>query len=66
MEVIATFGILRPLQVRRSGRAVPLGGPRQRAVLALLLEANRAVSMNPQRCACRHPKSTQSYRHFGR
>jgi hypothetical protein len=43
----AEFGILGPLEVRRSGRAVPLGGPRQRAVLALLLlEANRAVSMD--------------------
>ena len=32
---------------RRSGCAVPLGGPRQRAVLALLLlEANRVVSMD--------------------
>src|SRR5215468_4050430 len=42
----AEFGVLGPLEVRRSGRAVPLGGPRQRAVLALLLlEANRAVSM---------------------
>ena len=41
------FGILGPLEVRRSGRAVPLGGPRQRAVLALLLlEANRVVSMD--------------------
>jgi DNA-binding SARP family transcriptional activator len=39
------FGILGPLEVLRSGRAVPLGGPRQRAVLAvLLLQANRAVS----------------------
>ena len=39
------FGILGPLEVRRSGRAVPLGGPRQRAVLAvLLLQANRVVS----------------------
>jgi len=36
-----------PLEVRRSGSAVPLGGPRQRAVLALLLlEANRVVSMD--------------------
>jgi DNA-binding SARP family transcriptional activator/DNA-binding CsgD family transcriptional regulator len=44
---LAEFGILGPLEVRRSGRAVPLGGPRQRAVLALLLlEANRAVSMD--------------------
>ena len=43
----AEFGILGPLEVRRSGRAVPLGGPRQRAVLALLLlEANRAVSLD--------------------
>src|SRR5215472_5355985 len=42
-----TFGILGPLEVRRSGRAVPLGGPRQRAVLALLLlEPNRVVSMD--------------------
>jgi len=41
------FGILGPLEVSRSGRAVPLGGPRQRAVLALLLlEANRVVSMD--------------------
>ena len=41
------FGILGPLEVRRSGSAVPLGGPRQRAVLALLLlEANRIVSMD--------------------
>ena len=39
------FGILGPLEVLRSGRAVPLGGPRQRAVLAvLLLQANRVVS----------------------
>jgi ABC-type transport system substrate-binding protein/DNA-binding SARP family transcriptional activator len=45
--VIAEFGILGPLQVRRSGREVSLGGPRQRAVLALLLlEANRSVSMD--------------------
>src|SRR6201996_1764193 len=41
----AQFGILGPLEVRKSGRAVPLGGPRQRAVLAvLLLQANRVVS----------------------
>ena len=41
------FGILGPLEVRRSGHPVPLGGPRQRAVLAsLLLEANRVVSMD--------------------
>jgi YVTN family beta-propeller protein len=43
----ADFGILGPLQVLKAGRAVPLGGPRQRAVLALLLlEANRVVSMD--------------------
>jgi DNA-binding SARP family transcriptional activator len=41
------FGILGPLEVRRSGRVVPLGGPRQRAVLALLLPgANRVVSID--------------------
>jgi DNA-binding SARP family transcriptional activator len=44
---LAKFGILGPLEVSRSGRAVPLGGPRQRAVLALLLlEANRVVSLD--------------------
>src|SRR5690348_11874902 len=43
----AQFRILGPLEVSRSGCAVPLGGPRQRAVLALLvLEANRVVSMD--------------------
>jgi DNA-binding SARP family transcriptional activator len=41
---LAQFRILGPLEVVRSGCAVPLGGPRQRAVLALLLlEANRVV-----------------------
>jgi YVTN family beta-propeller protein len=44
---LAEFGILGPLEVRRAGCAVPLGGPRQRAVLALLLlEANRVVSLD--------------------
>src|SRR6185437_11594964 len=43
----AEFGILGPLEVSRSGGAVPMGGPRQRAVLALLLlEPNRVVSMD--------------------
>ena len=43
----AQFHILGPLEVLRSGCAVPLGGPRQRAVLALLLlEANRVVSFD--------------------
>jgi YVTN family beta-propeller protein len=52
-EAVATetssieFGVLGPLEVTRAGRPVPLGGPRQRAVLALLLlEANRVVSMD--------------------
>jgi len=41
------FGVLGPLEVLRSGRAVPLGGPRQRAVLGvLLLQANRVVSVD--------------------
>jgi DNA-binding SARP family transcriptional activator len=44
---VAQFLILGPLEVVRSGCAVPLGGPRQRAVLALLLlEANRVVSID--------------------
>jgi predicted ATPase/DNA-binding SARP family transcriptional activator len=44
---LAEFGILGPVQVSLSGRAVPLGGPRQRAVLALLvLEADRVVSLD--------------------
>jgi len=43
----AQFRILGPLEVVRSGCVVPLGGPRQRAVLALLLlEANRVVSFD--------------------
>ena len=41
------FGILGPLEVLRSGRALQLGGPRQRAILALLLlQANRVVSVD--------------------
>src|SRR3954464_7371503 len=41
------FGVLGPLEVSRAGHSVKLGGPRQRAVLALLLlEANRVVSMD--------------------
>src|ERR1700759_397071 len=44
---LAAFGILGPVEGSRCGRALPLGGPRQRAVLALLLlEANRVVSMD--------------------
>jgi YVTN family beta-propeller protein len=43
----AAFRVLGPLEVLRSGQAVPLGGPRQRAVLALLLlQANQLVSVD--------------------
>jgi len=39
------FGILGPLEVSRDGTAVPLGGARQRAVLArLLVDVGRVVS----------------------
>jgi DNA-binding SARP family transcriptional activator/DNA-binding beta-propeller fold protein YncE len=39
------FGVLGPLEVRSGGRPLPLGGPKQRALLAvLLLRANEAVS----------------------
>src|SRR5436309_71821 len=39
------FGILGPLEVRREGDVLPLGGAEQRALLAiLLLNANRVVS----------------------
>jgi YVTN family beta-propeller protein len=39
------YRLLGPLEVRENGRPVPLGGPKQRAVLALLvLNANRVVS----------------------
>ena len=39
------FGILGPLEVRADGRAVPLGGTKPRAVLAVLaLRANQSVS----------------------
>jgi DNA-binding response OmpR family regulator len=66
------FGILGPLEVLRSGRVVPLAGPRQRAVLAvLLLQPNRVVSVDrlvedvwegtprrPRSPACRRMYST--------
>src|SRR5215470_20330743 len=43
----AQFCLLGPLEVVRSGCVVPLGGRRQRAVLALLLlESNRVVSVD--------------------
>ena len=39
------FGILGPLEVVEQGRALPLGGARQRTLLALLLtHANEVVS----------------------
>src|SRR6187200_311069 len=39
------FGVLGPLTVRRDGREEPLGGPRQRSLLAmLLLCANEIVA----------------------
>ena len=39
------FRILGPLEVRSDSGSLPLGGPKQRAVLAiLLLSANRVVS----------------------
>jgi predicted ATPase/DNA-binding SARP family transcriptional activator len=42
---VLEFGILGPLEVRADGRAVPLGGARPRAVLAVLaLHANQPVS----------------------
>jgi predicted ATPase/DNA-binding SARP family transcriptional activator len=41
---VVEFRLLGPVQAVRAGREVPLGGPRQRAVLALLvLEAGRVV-----------------------
>jgi YVTN family beta-propeller protein len=39
------FGVLGPLEVRDGERRIPVGGPRQRALLAaLLLQANEVVS----------------------
>ena len=39
------FRILGPLEVRRDNALIPVGGPRQRALLAVLLcHANRVVS----------------------
>ncbi|HEY2196223.1 MAG TPA: BTAD domain-containing putative transcriptional regulator [Mycobacterium sp.] len=41
------FGVLGPLQLRAGGAPVPLGAPKQRAVLAtLLMNRNRAVSVD--------------------
>jgi DNA-binding SARP family transcriptional activator len=42
---VLAFGILGPLQVTKGGRVLPLGGPKQRALLAaLLLERHRVVA----------------------
>ena len=39
------FAILGPVEARRDGAALPLGGPKQRGLLAmLLLSANEPVS----------------------
>jgi SARP family transcriptional regulator, regulator of embCAB operon len=41
------FGVLGPLQLRSGGALVPLGAPKQRAVLAMLMmNRNRAVSVD--------------------
>ena len=41
------FGVLGPLQLRAGETVVPLGAPKQRAVLAtLLMNRNRAVSVD--------------------
>jgi DNA-binding SARP family transcriptional activator len=42
---VVQFGVLGPVQVRHDGRELPLGGPKQRALLAIfLLHANEVVS----------------------
>ena len=44
------FGVLGPLQLRAGETVVPLGAPKQRAVLAtLLMNRNRAVSVDAYR-----------------
>jgi DNA-binding SARP family transcriptional activator/WD40 repeat protein/energy-coupling factor transporter ATP-binding protein EcfA2 len=41
------FLVLGPLDVRRSGRSIPVGGPKQRGILAILLaNAGRPVSID--------------------
>ena len=41
------YGVLGPLRVTRTGASLSLGGPQQRAVLALLLvEADKVVSVS--------------------
>jgi DNA-binding SARP family transcriptional activator len=40
------FGVLGPIEVWTAGRRITIGGPQQRALLAvLLLHANRVVSV---------------------
>jgi SARP family transcriptional regulator, regulator of embCAB operon len=44
---VIRFSLLGPVEAHRDGERVPLGGPKQRAVLAvLLLNANRAVQIS--------------------
>jgi DNA-binding SARP family transcriptional activator len=44
---LVEFAILGPLEAREDGEPIPLGGPKQRALLAmLLLEAGRVVSQD--------------------
>jgi len=44
---VVEFAILGPLEARAGGEALPLGGPKQRALLALLLlDAGRVVSID--------------------
>jgi DNA-binding SARP family transcriptional activator len=47
MDATVRFGVLGPVEARIAGREVPLGGPRARSVLAvLLLDANRVVPLD--------------------
>ncbi|MCZ7416937.1 MULTISPECIES: AfsR/SARP family transcriptional regulator [unclassified Streptomyces] len=57
------FRLLGPVQVRIDGRGIPLGGPRQRTVLAaLLLNAGQAVPVTRllELCWSDPPKSAQA------
>ncbi|MCL9797931.1 winged helix-turn-helix domain-containing protein, partial [Frankia sp. AgKG'84/4] len=47
MKRMSLYRLFGPIEVRRDGQPVPLGGPKQRAVLAvLLLAAPRVVSID--------------------
>ena len=47
LRALVDFAILGPLEAREEGEPIPLGGPKQRALLAmLLLEAGRVVSLD--------------------